>query len=434
METQCRPQVRCLDPIQGRETRVTVMVRGKAIVAVEDDSYPIPTDAVVIPGENLLLAPSLADLYSYSGEPGHEDRETLSQLLQTAIAGGFRDVAILPTMDPPLDRPQTLQWLEQRLNQMAGINAHPQEQGEDGATVQCHWWGSVTQGNQGKQLTEWGELSQAGVIGFSDGGAIADWRLLQRALEYGAMAGKPLALVPLHSSLRGNGVMREGPLAIQLGLPPDPVMSEAAAIASLLELLPHYPTPVHLMRISTARGVALIAQAKSQGLNFTASVNWHHLLLSNGAIAHGLPPHTPHYDPNLRFDPPLGNEGDRLALIDGIKNGVIDAIAVDHQAFTYEEKTQTFAETPPGAIGYELVLPCLWQGLVEKGLVTSTELWRALSTNPRQCLGLSLVNPPRILFDPGLPWTLQRGALQTSAYNSPWWGHSLKGKVVAWEL
>ncbi|QUS60006.1 dihydroorotase [Synechocystis sp. PCC 7339] len=434
METQCRPQVRCLDPIQGKEIRVTVMVQGNAIVAVEDDSHPIPTDAVVVPGDNLLLAPSLADLYSYSGEPGHEDRETLGQLLQTAIAGGFGDIAILPNTDPPLDRPQTLQWLEQRLNQMAGVNAHPREQGEDAATVQCHWWGSVTHGNQGKQLTEWGELDQAGVIGFSDGGAIQDWRLLQRALEYGAMAGKPLALVPLNSSLRGNGVMREGPLAIQLGLPPDPVMSEAAAIASLLELLPHYLTPVHLMRISTARGVELIAQAKSQGLNCTASVNWHHLLLSNGAIAHGLPPHTPHYDPNLRFDPPLGNEGDRLALIEGIKNGVIDAIAVDHHAFTYEEKTQTFAEAPPGAIGYELVLPCLWQGLVEKGLVTATELWRALSTNPRQCLGLPKLNPPRILFDPGLAWTLQRGALQTSAYNSPWWGHSLKGAVVAWEV
>lgn len=440
METQCLPQVRCLDPMQGKETRVTVMVRGKAIVAVEDDSYPIPADTVVIPGENLLLAPSLADLYSYSGEPGHEDRETLRQLVKTAIAGGFTDVAILPNTDPPLDQPQTLQWLKQRLNQIERGNSHHQGPGghqaenwPDSATVQCHWWGSVTQGNQGKQLTEWGELDQAGVIGFSDGGAIQDWRLLQRALEYGAMAGKPLALVPLNLSLRGNGVMREGPLAIQLGLPPDPVMSEAAAIASLLELLPHYSTPVHIMRLSTARGVELIAQAKSQGLNCTASVNWHHLLLSNGAIAHGLPPHTPHYDPNLRFDPPLGNEGDRLALIDGIKNGVIDGIAVDHQAFTYEEKTQTFAETPPGAIGYELVLPCLWQGLVEKDLITPMVLWRALSTNPRQCLGLSKVNRPRILFDPDQAWTLKRGTLQTSAYNSPWWNHSLKGRVVAWE-
>ncbi|AIE73705.1 MULTISPECIES: dihydroorotase [unclassified Synechocystis] len=434
METQCRPRVRYLDPLQGRETRVTVIVRGNSVVAVEDDAYSIPPEAVVLPGENLLLAPSLADLYSYSGEPGHEDRETLGQLIKTAIAGGFGDIAILPNTDPPLDRPQTLQWLEQRLNQIGHGDFHHQPQSlENSGQFQCHWWGSVTQSNQGKQLTEWGELDQAGVIGFSDGGAIQDWRLLQRALEYGAMAGKPLALVPLNSSLRGNGVMREGPLAIQLGLSPDPVMSETAAIASVLELLPHYSIPVHLMRISTARGVELIAQAKSQGLNCTASVNWHHLLLSNGAIAKGLPPHTPHYDPNLRFDPPLGNEGDRLALIEGVKNGVIDAIAVDHQAFTYEEKTQTFAETPPGAIGYELILPCLWQQLVATQLLTPIQLWRALSVNPRRCLGLPAVTNSRILFDPDLPWTVERGTLQTSAYNSPWWGHSLKGRVVAWE-
>jgi dihydroorotase len=225
--------------------------------------------------------------------------------------------------------------------------------------------------------------------------------------------------------------MREGALVIQLGLPPDPVMSEGAAIASLLELLPRYSTPIHLMRISTARGVELIAQAKNDGLNLTASVNWHHLLLSNEAIAHGLPPHSSRYDPNLRFDPPLGNEGDRLALIEAIKTGVIDAIAVDHQAFTYEEKTQTFAETPPGAIGYELILPCLWQNLVETGQLKPSQLWPALSTNARRCLGLSPDNSRKILFDPHHPWTVQRGAMETSAYNSPWWGHELKGKVIA---
>ena len=280
-------------------------------------------------------------------------------------------------------------------------------------------------------MTDWGELSETGVIGFSDGGTIQDWRLLQRALEYGSIWQKPLALVPLNGALRGNGVMREGALAIQLGLPPDPVMSEAAAIASLLELLPHYSTPVHLMRISTARSVELIAQAKNEGLNLTASVNWHHLLLDNQAIANGLPPHSSRYDPNLRFDPPLGNEGDRLALIEAIKTGVIDAIAVDHQAFTYEEKTQTFAETPPGAIGYELILPCLWQHLVESGQLTPGQLWPALSTNALRCLGLSEEESSQTLFDPQALWTINRGAMQTPAYNSPWWGQELRGKVVA---
>lgn len=419
METHHIPQVCYLDPVDWTERRVTVLVQEKTIVAIDPDPQQIPADSVTISGENLLLAPGLVDIYSSSGEPGHEDRETLAQLLKTAIAGGFTDIALLPNTEPALDKPQTFHWLEQQLKDFLGPRPR------------CHWWGSASQANQGKQLTDWGELSETGVIGFSDGGAIQDWRLLQRALEYGSIWQKPLALVPLNAALRGNGVMREGALAIQLGLPPDPVMSEATAIASLLELLPRYGTPVHLMRISTARGVELITQAKNEGLNLTASVNWHHLLLSNEAIAHGLPPHNSRYDPNFRFDPPLGNEGDRLVLIEAIKTGVIDAIAVDHQAFTYEEKTQTFAETPPGAIGYELILPCLWQNLVETRQLTPAQLWPALSTNARRCLGLSQEKSSQILFDPQAPWIINRGSMETSAYNSPWWGHQLKGKVMA---
>ena len=419
METQYLQQVRCLDPHTGTERRANILLKGMEILAVDPDPDQIPVDCVSVIAENHLLAPGLVDPYSYTGEPGHEDRETLAQLLQTAIAGGFTQIALLPNTDPAVDHPTTLRWLQMQLEQVA----QPRPV--------VHYWGSLTQGNQGKQLAELGELAEAGIVGFSDGQGVQDWRLLQRALEYGSVLGKPLALVPVNLSLRGNGVMREGPLAIQVGLPADPVMSESAAIAGILELMPHYDTPVHLMRLSTARGLELVSKGKAQGLNLTASVNWHHLLLSNRAIVEGIPPQTASYDPNLRFDPPLGNEGDRLALIDGIKSGAIDAIAVDHQAFSYEEKTQTFAETPPGAIGYELILPCLWQQLVVTGQLTPTELWRALSVNALNCLGLAPTISDWILFDPETPWTVSKGTLKTPAYNTPWWGHSLNGRVVA---
>lgn len=419
METQYLQQIRCLDPVTGTERRANVLLKGMEILAVDPDPSQIPPDCLTLAADNWWLAPGLVDLYSYTGEPGHEDRETLAQLLQTAIAGGFTQIALLPNTDPAVDQPTTLRWLQMQL----AVLPAPQP------TV--HYWGSLTQGNHGQQLTELGELADAGVVGFSDGQGVQDWRLLQRALEYGSSLGKPVALVPVNLSLRGNGVMREGPLAIQVGLPADPVMSESAAIASLMELLPHYDTPVHVMRLSTARGLDLVGKAKAQGLNVTASVNWHHLLLSNPAIAQGLAPHTPSYDPTLRFDPPLGNESDRLALIDGLKAGVIDAIAVDHHAFTYEEKTQTFAETPPGAIGYELILPCLWQQLVVTGLLTPAELWRALSIQPLHCLGLTPGASNWIVFDPDAVWTVSKGTLKTPAYNTPWWGHDLKGRVIA---
>ncbi|MFM7578272.1 MAG: dihydroorotase, partial [Microcystaceae cyanobacterium] len=143
--------------------------------------------------------------------------------------------------------------------------------------------------------------------------------------------GKPLGLVPIQPRLRGNGVMREGGAAIRFGLPGEPVMTETSAIAAIVEIMEAFSTPVHLLRVSTARGVELIAQAKARNLPLTASVTWMHLLFQSEALGS--------YDPNLRLDPPLGNLSDQQALIQGLRAGIIDAIAVDHRAYTYEEKT-----------------------------------------------------------------------------------------------
>ncbi len=419
MEKQYLSHVRCLDPLRGTEQRLGVLRQGQQILAIEPQT--ISEECITANGEHLLLAPGLVDLYSTSGEPGHEDRETLAQLLQTAIAGGFTEIGLTPQTTPAIDNITSLHWLQQNSSK------------DSSPLPLVRQWGSLTIGNQGRHLTDLAELADAGVAGFMASEGITEGPLLRRALEYAAMLHKPLALLPLDDALRGNGVMRDDTLAIQLGLSPDPAMSETAAIARLLELLPEYETPVHLMKISTAQGVALVKQAKSQQLPLTASVNWHHLLLSNIQIAQGIPPYATSYDPNLRFNPPLGREADRLALLEGIKTGLIDAIAVDHHAFSYEDKTQSFAETQPGAIGYELILPCLWQQLVEPGILTIHELWRALTTNVWSCWGLSPKPTTQswILFDPASEWTVTQQTLKTPASNTPWWGHRLQGRVIA---
>jgi dihydroorotase len=158
-----------------------------------------------------------------------------------------------------------------------------------------------------------------------------------------------------------------------------------------------------------------------------------HLLLDTEAIEgrDGIP-----FDPNLRLEPPLGTKSDRLALVRGVKEGVLEAIAIDHTPFTYEEKTVAFADAPPGAIGLELALPLLWQGLVESGELSGLELWRALSSGPAGCLGLSLgaiaPNLPAevILFDPQQTWTVSKQTIKSLSANTPWWGREIKGRVV----
>ncbi len=410
-ESQLLRQIRVIDPIQQTDNLADVWLIGDKIQAIETHFATIPAETTVIDAEGLILAPGLVDLYSYSGEPGHEDRETFCSLGAAAIAGGFTQVAILPNMQPILDNPATLTLVKQKLRHL-----------DSQKSPQFHFWGSLTLEIKGEQLTELGELNATEIIGFTDAKPLRNEGLLRRALEYLQPFKKPVALVPVNLTLRSNGVMREGNASIRLGLPGDPVMSESAAIASILEIVTATQTPVHLMRISTARGVELIAEAKSRNLPITASVSWMHLLLNTEKIGS--------YNPNFHLDPPLGNESDRLSLIEGIKTGIIDAIAIDHRAYTYEEKTLSFAESPPGNIGLELALPFLWQHLIETEYLTALELWQALRVNPLLILQLKETHQDYLLFDPEMTWKIDRSNLKTLGQNTPWFGELIRGKVT----
>ena len=410
-ESQVLQQVRVIDPIHQTDQTADVWLMGDKIQGIEPHFDPIPDETTIIDGQGLIFAPGLVDLYSYSGEPGYEERETFQTLGAAAIAGGFSQVAILPNMQPSLDNPSTLMLIQQKLARL-----DPKQ------SPQFHFWGNLTLDGKGEQLTELAELAETTIIGFTDAKPLRNEGLLQRALEYLQPLNKPVALVPVNLTLRGNGVMREGDASIRFGLPGDPVMSESSAIASILEIVSATQTPVHLMRISTARGVELIAEAKSRNLPITASVSWMHLLLNTEKIGS--------YNPNFHLNPPLGNESDRLALIQGVKAGIIDAIAVDHRAYTYEEKTLAFAESPTGSIGLELALPSLWQTLVETGELTVLELWQALRVNPLKCLGLTETYQDYLLFDPAANWTVDGSSLKTLGRNTPWLGESIQGKVI----
>lgn len=402
-------QVRYLNPWTGQDQRVTLGLQGDTVLGINPS---VPAGFPQQSRPDLIFAPGLVDLYSYSGEPGHEDRETLQSLLEAAWAGGITHLGILPDMQPVLDQPAVFQLLQSRLQSF-----------NSDSIPQVKFWGSLTRDRLGEQLSELGDLHQAGVVGFTDNQGLSNLTLVRRALEYLQPWGKPLGLVPVNGRLRGNGVMREGGAAIRFGLPGEPVMTETSAIAAIVEMMESFATPVHLLRVSTARGVELIAQAKARNLPLTASVTWMHLLFQTEALGS--------YDPNLRLDPPLGNHSDQQALIQGVRAGVIDAIAVDHRAYTYEEKTLAFAEAPPGAIGLELALPCLWQGLVMTEQLTALELWQALTVNPRRCLGFTDPHHPWLLFNPQTPWQVQPSSLKTLGQNTPYLGQTLTGQVEA---
>lgn len=426
MSGELLKNVRILDPVSNIDQQADVLIVDGIIKEIKPE---IVTDLDRIEVSNcqgMILGSGLVDLYSHSGEPGFEDRETLTSLMQAGLAGGFTRIGILPDTFPTVDHPATLSLLQHKYT---SILSHK---------PQLYFWGALTQNVAGKQMTELAELAHTNIIGFTDGQPIQDWVLLRRLLEYLKPLNIPIALYCCDRALAMNGVMREGYESIYSGLPGIPVYAETAAISTVLELVAEIQTPVHLMRVSTARSVELIQQAKSRDLPITASTTWIHLLLDstvisgNSSNSYSILP----YDPNLNLDPPLGNSQDQVALIEGVKTGIIDAIAVDHTPYTYEEKTVAFADTPPGVIGLELVLPLLWQNFVESGEWSALELWQKLSVNPAWCLGkrLNPITPDQpaelILFDPQTSWKVESSQIHSISRNTPWLNQELRGRVI----
>ncbi|MBO3461846.1 dihydroorotase [Aetokthonos hydrillicola Thurmond2011] len=432
MTSELLQQVRVIDPVSGTDQIADVLISdGKIQSVTGGTSDMLPKDTRIRDCRGLVLGTGLIDLYSHSGEPGFEERETLLSLLQAAAAGGFTRVSLLPDTSPSIDNPAVVAKL------LATKRGYEENTLLSSSLPVVNIWGALTLGVAGKQMTELADLAAAGVVGFADSQPWENSVLVRRVLEYVQPLGKPVAFWCCDRQLAANGVMREGTDSIRFGLPGNPSFSETSAIAALLELVADIGTPVHIMYVSTARGVELIASAKASGLPITASTTWMHLLLDTKAISD--------YNPSLRLDPPLGNPDDLLALRQAVKTGVVDAIAINHSPYTYEEKTVAFAEAPPGAIGLELALPLLWQNLVETGEFTALELWKALSSNPAECLKqkmsaicpwqqASLIAPGEkaelTLFDPQQTWKVEKQNLYTLSSNTPWLGKQIQGRVL----
>ncbi len=401
--------VTSVEPILSERVADILVIDG--VIQEVSTTTQLPTDLEIVPGRHLILAPGLVDLYSHSGTPGHEERETLTSLLQSAQAGGFTHLNILPDTLPALDRVSSVISLDREYQQIAAQIPN---------CPQLGYWGALTVGVEGAAMTELAELATTNITGWADGRAIGNPALMRRLLEYLQPFNRPIGLYALDRQLRGQGLARAGVAALKYGLPVDPVSSETAALAAIIEIVADIGTPVHLMRISTRRGVELIAAAKQRGVPITASTTWLHLIANTRDLAT--------YDPNFKLSPPLGTVDDQIALIEGIKTGVLDAIAIDHHAYTYEEKTVAFGEAPAGAIGLELALPLLWQDLVVPGKLSAIELWAALSIKPARCLQLPLPTQ-LILFDTHKSWLATKDCLKSLGHNTAWLGREIIGRV-----
>ncbi len=419
---QLLQQVRIIDPVQQVDRLADVLIIDGKIKLIHDQITDYPAQASIIKPQGLVLGTGLVDLYSHSSEPGNETRETLLELSQAAAMGGFTQIGILPDTIPAIDSAEVIaavkhkgDRLKRDHNQSTSLSHLPR----------LNFWGSAYSQSEQK-MNALAELEPE-IVGFTTQHNLSNLHLFKQILEYVQPGQKPVAIA-LHQNELAAGVVREGNASIRYGMSGNPGFSEAAIIAAVLEIVAEIPTSVHIMRVSTKRGVELIADAKARGVKVSASTTWMHLLWDSDAIGS--------YNPNLRLEPPLGNESDRIALVDGVRQGIIDAIAIDHQAYTYEEKTVAFALAPPGVVGLELALALLWQKFVKSGAWSAIELWQALSSRPRQCIQqhpIAIASEQAIdlvLFDPEKKWLANQDNLKSPAANTPWYNQEITGKVI----
>jgi dihydroorotase len=325
---------RVIDPASGRDERANVAIANGRIVAIEPGAIAGFQADKVLPAHGCVVAPGLVDLCARLREPGHEHEGMLESELNAAAAAGVTSLVCPPDTDPVLDEPGLVEMLKFRARKLSRCRLFP--------------LGALTRNLQGQALTEMVELTEAGCVAFSQAEvAVRDTLVLQRALQYAATHDYAVWLRPQDPWL-GGGVAASGPVATRLGLSGVPVTAETVALHTLFELVRVTGARVHLCRISSAAGVALVRAAKAEGLPISADVSINSLHLSDMDIGF--------FNPSMRLSPPLRQGRDRDALRQGLADGTLDVLVSDHNPVSADEKNLPFAEAQPGATGLELLL------------------------------------------------------------------------------
>lgn len=368
-----------------------------------------------IDADGLLLLPAWHELSARLREPGETRKADIASELRAAAFGGFAAVCIPPDTQPVIDRPAVVDWIRTR----TAATQLP---------VRVHLLGAASVGLEGRQLAEMGALGAAGCVGVAQpDGTPEDPRLMRRMLQYAASFGLTLHITPLDRSLMADGCAHDGALATRMGLPPIPSAAETAALAQWLALVEDTGARVHFGRLSTARGAAMIADARAAGLPVTADVALANLLLCDDAIRG--------YDTRAHLLPPLRAAADRDALRQALARGDIDAVCCDHQPHETDAKNEPFALSAPGASGLDSAWP-LALSLLTEGVLDATTLARATAAAPAGILGQAAPELRKgqpaalVLLEPAQPGVVQTQRFLSRGRNTPFEDCPVPGGII----
>jgi dihydroorotase len=373
-----------------------------------------PNSHRVVDAEGLVLAPAFVDPHVHLRTPGREDEETIASGTEAAAAGGYCAILAMPNTEPVVDSASVLGSLA--------------EAAQAEAEIPVGFLAAISKGQEGSQLTEMAELADAGAAGFSDDGRpVTTPGLMRRALQYGAVTERPLALHCEEPTLSRSGQMHEGAVSAELGFAGYPSVAESLMVERDLSLAAYEGRPVHLLHLSARESVEAVRAARVAGVKATAEATPHHLCLTDEAVRS--------LDSNLKMNPPLRSVDDRAALVEGLRDGTISAIATDHAPHARHEKDVPFEAAPFGVTGLETAFSALYTHLVEPGLVKLELLLERMSAGPAAIFGLPVpriaVGEPAnlVLLDTRAGWRVQEDDFRSRSSNSWLLGQRVTGKV-----
>jgi dihydroorotase len=403
---------RLIDPEAGTDRLGTLLVAGGRIAAVDS---PLPGEASVIDCAGKCLAPGIVDVGVLVGEPGARHKESFRSAGLAAAAGGVTTLVARPDTDPPIDSPETLEFVTRRAR------------AETPVTIRH--MAALTKGRQGREMTEIGFLADAGALAFTDADrVVTDTRVLARAMTYARGLGALVVGHPQEAGLSRGACATTGKFASLKGLPAVSPMAERMGLDRDMGLLEMTGARYHADQITCARSLPALERAKANGLDITAGVSVHHLTLNAFDVGD--------YRTFFKLTPPLRAEEDRMAVVEAVASGLIDIICSMHTPQDEESKRLPFEEAAPGAVGLETLLPAALR-LYHAGALNLPQLFRALALNPARRFGLpgGRLSPGApadlVLFDPDAPFVLDRFTLRSKSKNTPFDGARLQGRVLA---
>ncbi len=408
---------RVVDPSQSLDQGMDLLLEDGLVKALEE-RVDVSSDVPVFDAAGLLVAPGFIDLNVHLREPGFEYKETIESGCKAAVRGGFTALCTMPNTEPVNDGPSITRFIREKGLEVGMARVYP--------------IGAITKGMKGEELGEIGEMVREGAVAFSDGGRpVSNALLLRRALEYSRSFDVPIAAHEEDLDLSAGGSMHEGEVSTRIGLRAISPLAEEVMVARDLLIAEQTGGWLHLCHLSTATSIDMVRRAKARGVQVSCEVTPHHFSLTDEDVA------SSNYDPNFKMNPPLRSKKDVEAVLQGIYDGTVDAIATDHAPHHPDEKQLDFTDAPFGVVGLETAVPLALEKLVQSQVIGLRQFVRLFSTAPAEIFrlpggNLKVGSPADVtILDTRATTLVDAANFESKSRNTPFAGMRLKGNVVA---